>query len=82
VQAERLQADGGTGIGAWLRLAARIADQHPGAVKHAILLTDGQNGEHPSQFAAALENCVGKFTCDCRGVGTDWEVAELRTIAS
>ena len=81
-QAERLRADGGTGIGAWLRLAARIADQHLGAVKHAILLTDGQNGEHPSQFAAALEDCVGKFTCDCRGVGTDWEVEELRTIAS
>lgn len=81
-QVQRLQADGGTGIGAWLRLAAQIADQHPGAVNHAILLTDGQNGEHPSQFAAALQDCVGKFTCDCRGVGTDWEVQELRAISS
>ncbi|MBV9058843.1 MAG: VWA domain-containing protein [Pseudonocardiales bacterium] len=81
-QVQRLQADGGTGIGAWLRLAAHIADQHPGAVNHAILLTDGQNGEHPSQFAAALQDCVGKFTCDCRGVGTDWEVQELRAISS
>jgi hypothetical protein len=22
------------------------------------------------------------FSCDCRGVGTDWEVAELRRISS
>lgn len=79
---ERLVANGATGIGAWLTLAGRIADRHPGAVKHAILLTDGQNGEHPSQFAVALDASLGKFTCDCRGVGTDWKVDELRAISS
>ena len=26
--------------------------------------------------------CEGVFSCDCRGVGTDWEVAELRRISS
>ncbi|HEV7449928.1 MAG TPA: VWA domain-containing protein [Pseudonocardiaceae bacterium] len=78
----RLAANGATGIGAWLTFAGRIADQHPGAIKHAILLTDGQNGEHQSQFAAALDACLGKFTCDCRGVGTDWRVDELRAISS
>lgn len=78
----RLEANGATGIGAWLTLAAQIADRHPGALKHAILLTDGENGEHPSQFAAALDGCLGKFTCDCRGVGTDWKVDELRRISS
>ena len=31
---------------------------------------------------AALRPCEGRFQCDCRGVGTDWEVAELRRIAS
>ena len=41
----RLRADGGTAIGAWLRAARRLADRHPDAVRHAILLTDGQNGE-------------------------------------
>lgn len=81
-QVARLRANGATGIGAWLTLAAQIAELHPGGVKHAILLTDGQNGEHPARFAAALEASVGKFTCDCRGVGTDWAVEELRTIAS
>lgn len=81
-QVARLVANGATGIGAWLTLAGQIADRHPGAVKHAILLTDGHNGEHPAQFAAALGASLGKFTCDCRGVGTDWKVDELRTISS
>ena len=26
--------------------------------------------------------CEGSFQCDCRGVGTDWGVSELRRIAS
>ena len=29
-----------------------------------------------------MQSCVGAFTCDCRGVGTDWRVDELRTVAS
>lgn len=78
----QLTAGGATGIGSWLMLASTIAEAHPAAVKHAILLTDGQNGEHPSQFERALDASLGKFTCDCRGVGTDWAVEELRTIAS
>ena len=78
----RLQADGGTAIGAWLHAARLLADQHPDAVRHAILLTDGQNGEDAAVFARAVRSCVGAFTCDCRGVGTDWRVDELRTVAS
>ena len=77
-----LRADGATAIGTWLRLARRIADAHPNAVRHAILLTDGQNGERPDVFARAVEGCAGAFVCDCRGVGTDWRVDELRTVAS
>jgi hypothetical protein len=78
----RLAASGGTGIGSWLRLAGELADAHGAGIKHAILLTDGQNGEVPRVFAAALDAVDGKFTCDCRGVGTDWKVDELRAIAS
>lgn len=81
-QVRRLIADGGTAIGAWLRLAHRIALAHPDAVRHAILLTDGQNGEKPSVFSRAVAECAGAFVCDCRGVGTDWRVDELRTVAS
>jgi hypothetical protein len=77
-----LQAGGGTGIGAWLAAAGEIVAAHPGSIKHAILLTDGQNGEGADWFAEQLGSVNGVFTCDCRGVGTDWRVDELRAIAS
>jgi hypothetical protein len=79
---DRLQADGGTGIGYWLRHVGTLAREHPASIKHAILLTDGQNGESAAYFANALDGVRGAFTCDCRGVGTDWRVDELRTIAT
>jgi hypothetical protein len=78
----KLRADGGTAIGTWLHHAGRIAEMHPHAIRHAILLTDGQNGETPEVFRAAIDASVGAFTCDCRGVGTDWQVDELRAISS
>ena len=79
----RLHTGGGTTIGAWLRLAAALLGDHPEAIRHAILLTDGRNEhESPEQLKAALRDCEGKFSCDCRGVGTDWSVSELRTISS
>ncbi|GAA5079286.1 hypothetical protein HNP84_009868 [Thermocatellispora tengchongensis] len=79
----RLQADGGTAMGRWLRLAADLFETVPGAIKHAILLTDGKN-EHQSaeEFDADLAYCTGKFVCDCRGVGDAWVVAELRKVGS
>jgi hypothetical protein len=80
--ARGLHAAGGTSIGVWLTLARRIAEQHPGAVRHAILLTDGQNGEPPEVLARVLGECAGSFVCDCRGVGTDWDVEELRRVSS
>ena len=79
----RLKAKGGTAIGSWLTLADRLFERATGTIRHAILLTDGQN-EHETEdeFRAALEGCEGDFQCDCRGIGTDWEVRELRQIAS
>ncbi len=78
-----LEPAGGTAIGKWLTLANRLFGDHPNAIRHVILLTDGKN-EHktPEQLDAALTACAGNFTCDCRGVGTNWEVSELRKIAS
>jgi von Willebrand factor type A C-terminal domain/von Willebrand factor type A domain len=74
---------GGTAIGQWLRLAHSMFTAHDAALRHAILLTDGQNQhETPEQLGAAISLCEGVFSCDCRGVGTDWEVAELRRISS
>jgi von Willebrand factor type A C-terminal domain/von Willebrand factor type A domain len=83
----RLSAAGGTAIGSWLRLADRLfahaATAHPSGIRHAILLTDGKNQHETAQeLDATLAACAGHFVCDCRGVGTDWEVAELRKVSS
>jgi VWA domain-containing protein len=78
-----LRASGGTAIGQWLRLACSIFETHPAQLRHAILLTDGKNQhETPDQLAAAISRAEGVFSCDCRGVGTDWEVAELRRVST
>jgi von Willebrand factor type A C-terminal domain/von Willebrand factor type A domain len=74
---------GGTAIGQWLSLAHQMFLSHPAGLRHAILLTDGKNQhESPEQLGTAISLCEGVFSCDCRGVGTDWEVAELRRISS
>jgi hypothetical protein len=78
-----LHPSGGTAIGQWLRLANQIFGSRPAALRHAILLTDGKNQhESAEQLDEAIRLCTGVFSCDCRGVGTDWEVRELRTIST
>ena len=79
----RFRADGGTAMGTWLTLAGRLFDSVPDLVqRHAILLTDGENhNETPEQLTAAIAGVTGRFQCDCRGVGVDWQVAEVRRIA-
>ncbi|MFI6956030.1 VWA domain-containing protein [Nocardia sp. NPDC050408] len=80
---DKLRPNGGTAMGTWLGLTRQLAKKHPDAMVHAILLTDGKNEhEEPATLAAEIEQSEGIFTCDCRGVGTDWQVDELRTIAS
>jgi hypothetical protein len=70
-------------MGTWLTLARQMFETTPGRICHAILLTDGQNqSETTQELEAALSACEGRFQCDCRGVGTDWRVDELRGIAS
>ncbi|GAA2509041.1 vWA domain-containing protein [Winogradskya humida] len=79
---DRLQANGGTAIGAWLKLAGQLLAQRPGDIQHAILLTDGENGEYKGYLESVLTEIGGSFTCDCRGVGTNWTVSELRKVAN
>jgi hypothetical protein len=79
---DRLQANGGTAMGAWLKLAGQLFAQRPGDITHAILLTDGENGEYKGYLEGVLQELGGTFTCDCRGVGTNWTVSELRKIAT
>jgi hypothetical protein len=78
-----LRADGGTAMGEWLLLARELFATQHNPLRHAILLTDGQNvHERPKKLERILETVTGNFVCDCRGVGTDWEVKELRKIAT
>ncbi|MFJ8730142.1 VWA domain-containing protein [Streptomyces bauhiniae] len=79
----RLRTGGGTAIGTWLRLADRLLAGADVSIRHGILLTDGRN-EHESaaELKDTLDACAGRFTCDARGVGTDWEVKEVTGVAS
>lgn len=78
-----LNSGGGTAIGTWLRLADGLLRQSSATIRHGILLTDGRNEhEEPAVLRATLDACAGRFTCDARGVGTDWEVNEVTGIAS
>ena len=76
-------ASGGTAIGAWLNLTRALFDSMGSALTqcHALLLTDGADEhETPQQLADAIRSCIGKFQCDCRGVGTEWVVGQVRQI--
>ena len=78
-----LWPEGGTAMGEWLLTARELLDRRPSSIAQVILLTDGRNeSESAAVLEAALRACDGRFQCDCRGVGTDWDVDELRTIAS
>ena len=80
---DQLYADGGTAIGVWLDQARGLFASTGASSRHAILLTDGRNeGQKPVDLNRAVENCRGIFQCDCRGVGVDWNVDELRGIAT
>lgn len=81
--AGKVRSGGATAIGAWIAAATALFEQAPPGQRHAILLTDGKiEGEEPGALDAALAAATGKFQCDCRGIGSDWVVDELRTIST
>ena len=77
----RLRSGGGTEISTWLDMAGVLFTSVPQVVqRHAILLTDGENNE-PRRARQAISRATGYYQCDCRGVGVDWKVEEIRRIA-
>jgi hypothetical protein len=80
----RLSPGGGTAIGTWLSKAEQLfLSRRDISIRHGILLTDGRNEhEKPADLQRTLDRVQGHFTVDCRGVGTDWEVEELRRVSS
>lgn len=79
---QALGAAGGTVISTWLDLAGTLFASVPQVTqRHALLLTDGENNEPDRVLDEAIARATGYFQCDCRGVGTDWKVDEIRRIA-
>ncbi len=82
-QVNQITANGGTLMSTWLDTAVGEFNKMPQAICQALLLTDGQNDPSDEQkLARTLDVCEGKFQCECRGVGTDWQVGQLQQIAS
>jgi hypothetical protein len=78
---QHLKAGGGTCMSTWLAAAAEQLGRRPDSVRHALLLTDGNNeGEPDDRLSLAVEACRGTLQCDARGVGTDWRPDQLRLI--
>ncbi len=78
-----LRPQGSTAIGTWLLSANELFATSPATQRHAILLTDGKiEGEPRDVLPTALDQLTGRFQCDCRGIGDDWRVDELRAIAT
>jgi von Willebrand factor type A C-terminal domain/von Willebrand factor type A domain len=78
-----ISANGGTRISCWLDAALAQFQTMPTAIRQALLLTDGQNDLNDAEdLESSLRDCAGIFQCDCRGVGTDWQVRQLQAIGS
>ncbi len=78
-------SEGGTAIGQWLNLARALFGSMGDLLgnKHALLLTDGEDRDETQQdLDNAIRACMGVFQCDCRGVGTDWIVSEIRKVST
>lgn len=85
---KRLTANGGTVMSAGLIAAFDEFKKCSAANGTCILLTDGENNQDDDAplgqiLARLVENRkLGRtFQVQCRGVGTDWQVAELRRIS-
>lgn len=79
----KIDAAGTTVISSWLAEALSQFQRMPDTIRQALLLTDGQNDHSDaSRLASVLAACEGVFQCECRGVGTDWKVAQLKQISS
>jgi len=78
-----VRSGGATTIGRWLDTVRELFNTVPAAQRHAILLTDGkQEHETPAELDRAIAAATGVFQCDCRGVGENWVVDQLRKISN
>lgn len=82
-QVRRIEAGGQTRMSDGLMAARTEFLKMPDVIHSALFLTDGKNNaDDEANLDAALTQCEGVFQCDCRGVGTDWQVKQLQKIAT
>lgn len=81
----KVRAYGGTCISTWLDAARQLFLGSDAGLRHAVLITDGNDeSETRQELDAAIRRCVGVFQCDCGGIGgaeSDWKPEEIRRIS-
>ncbi len=77
-------AGGGTAMGIVAQARRRaVRGPRPTATATRSCSPTGRTStRRPSSSTPRWPSVEGRFQCDCRGVGTDWQVSELRRIAS
>lgn len=79
---QKLYASGGTCMSRALLAVLKEFRSADNAIGFVQFVTDGDNDRNDRQaLENALQECEGKYQCDCWGVGTDWRPDELRKIA-
>jgi hypothetical protein len=77
----RIECGGGTVMSKALGIARERFIKRPGAVRQAVVLTDGRNDDTDlGALEAEVRASAGIFQAHCRGIGTDWSPAQLRLI--
>ena len=67
---DSMRPNGGTAIGTWLAHVRELAGQHPGALTHAILLTDGKD-EHETPEELGEE--IASAKANSPATAGEWE---------
>lgn len=79
----RLNAGGGTEMSKALFAVQDIIEELKDSMVRVQFVTDGQNeASDRRDLERALDECEGKFQCDCWGIGIDWEPRELKNISN
>ena len=75
-----LWPEGGTAMGQWLLLAQELFASRPrrDPARDPAHRREEREREPRRHSMPRSATCAGQFQCDCRGIGTDWNVAELR----
>ncbi|MFB9908786.1 hypothetical protein [Allokutzneria oryzae] len=73
---------GSTTLRDWISLADQLFVEHPGTVRHALLVTASDSGEDVRELEKTADSCAGHFVCDCVGVGEGGDIGGLRAIAA